>query len=178
MHYLIGFVTAIMALFPASDGGGKSLYQLWMESYEKYLYQQMFDNFERERNEQKASEEEVQEEVRSDAGRNAGECSEGDRSICGSGLGRNNGQVCGSGQQDNGNGDRGYSELNGSSAGREGVTNEQTASEETTEQFGIVADGTGTTGQGSAEKEPTVGMVTAPEMESQTETRTEDGRRQ
>lgn len=103
MHLIIGLVTAIYVLFPASDTYGKSLYQLWMESYEKYLYQQMYDNLERERN-------------------------------------------------------------------------EQTASEEETEQFGDVADGTGTTGQGSAEAEPTVGMVTAPEMESQTESRTEDGR--
>lgn len=54
MHYLIGFVTAIMVLFPASDSGGKSLYQLWMESYEKYLYQQMADNFEREKRERNA----------------------------------------------------------------------------------------------------------------------------
>lgn len=44
MHYLIGLITAVMVLFPASDSGGKSLYQLWMESYEKYLYQQMYDN--------------------------------------------------------------------------------------------------------------------------------------
>lgn len=57
MHYLIGFITAVMVLFPASDSGGKSLYQLWMESYEKYLYQQMAENFERARNEQAASEE-------------------------------------------------------------------------------------------------------------------------
>lgn len=59
MHFIIGFVLSFMALFPASDGGGKSLYQLWMESYEKYLYAQMAENFERERNEQAASEESV-----------------------------------------------------------------------------------------------------------------------
>lgn len=49
MHYLIGFITAVMVLFPGSDTFGKSLYQLWMESYEKYLYQQMAENFEREK---------------------------------------------------------------------------------------------------------------------------------
>lgn len=49
MHYLIGFITAVMVLFSASDSGGKSLYQLWMESYEKYLYQQMYDNIENAR---------------------------------------------------------------------------------------------------------------------------------
>lgn len=57
MHFIIGFVTAVMVLFPASDSGGKSLYQLWMDAYEKYLYQQMYDNFERARNEQAAVEE-------------------------------------------------------------------------------------------------------------------------
>ena len=140
MHYLIGFVTAIMVLFPASDSGGVSLYQRWMDAYEKYLYQQMYDNFERARNEQETGEEEVQKAVRSDAGRNAGEYSEGDRSIYGSGLGRNNGQVCGSGQQDNGSGDKGYSELVGSSAGREGVTNEQAASEEAEESHDLLPE--------------------------------------
>lgn len=49
MHYLIGFITAVMVLFPASDSGGKSLYQLWMDTYEKYLYQQMYDNIENAR---------------------------------------------------------------------------------------------------------------------------------
>lgn len=49
---IIGFVLSFMALFPASDGGG--LYQLWMESYEKYLYQQMAENFEREERERNA----------------------------------------------------------------------------------------------------------------------------
>lgn len=63
MHYLIGFITAVMVLFPASDSGGKSLYQLWMDAYEKYLYQQMYDNLERERNEQAASEEAVLQEM-------------------------------------------------------------------------------------------------------------------
>ena len=54
MHYLIGLITAVMVLFPAADSGGKSLYQLWMESYEKHLYQQMADNFEREKRERNA----------------------------------------------------------------------------------------------------------------------------
>lgn len=54
MHYLIGIITAVMVLFPASDSGGKSLYQLWMESYEKYLYAQMAENFEREERERNA----------------------------------------------------------------------------------------------------------------------------
>ena len=77
MHFIIGFITAVMVLFPGSDSGGKSLYQLWMEAYEKYLYQQMYDNIENARrneeicknsaknevlHEQTASEE-VQEEV-------------------------------------------------------------------------------------------------------------------
>ena len=61
MHYVIGIITAVMVLLPAFDGGGVSLYQRWMDAYEKYLYQQMADNFERERNEQKASEEAVEE---------------------------------------------------------------------------------------------------------------------
>lgn len=49
MHYLIGIITAVMVLSPASDSGGKSLYQLWMDAYEKYLYQQMYDNIENAR---------------------------------------------------------------------------------------------------------------------------------
>ena len=51
---LIGCVIAFLALFPASDGGGVSLYQRWMEAYEKYLYQQMAANFEREERERNA----------------------------------------------------------------------------------------------------------------------------
>ena len=44
MHYLIGFIAAIMMLFPAFDDGGIFSIKAWMESYEKYLYQQMYDN--------------------------------------------------------------------------------------------------------------------------------------
>lgn len=49
MHLLCSLVVAFMALFPASDSGGKSLYQRWMEAYEKHLYQQIEENFEREK---------------------------------------------------------------------------------------------------------------------------------
>lgn len=54
MHHIIGLIVAVMALFPCSDGVGVSLYQRWMDAYEKYLYQQMYDNFEREERERNA----------------------------------------------------------------------------------------------------------------------------
>lgn len=50
MHSLIiGFITAVMALFPGSAGEGGLNLRAWMESYEKYLYQQMYDNIENAR---------------------------------------------------------------------------------------------------------------------------------
>lgn len=93
MHSIIcSLVVAVMALFPGSDSGGKSLYQRWMEAYEKHLYQQMYDNFEREKAEtvtfepknavsvqnmevkvEQAAGEEAQEEL---LGSTAGECVE------------------------------------------------------------------------------------------------------
>ena len=63
MHYLIGFVLAIMALFPGSAGEGGLNLRAWMAQYEKFLYAQMEENFKREQ----ATVEEVQEEP-SDAG--------------------------------------------------------------------------------------------------------------
>lgn len=51
---IIGCVVAFLALLPRSDGGGVSLYRKWMEAYEKYLYQQMAANFEREERERNA----------------------------------------------------------------------------------------------------------------------------
>lgn len=54
MHLIIGFIASVLVLFPASDGGGVSLYQRWMDAYEKYLYAQMAENFEREKRERNA----------------------------------------------------------------------------------------------------------------------------
>ena len=50
MHSLIcGLVVAVMALFPGSAVEGGLNLKAWMESYEKYLYQQMHDNIENAR---------------------------------------------------------------------------------------------------------------------------------
>lgn len=49
MHLLCSLIVAFMALFPGSAGEGGLNLRAWMESYEKYLYQQMYDNFEREK---------------------------------------------------------------------------------------------------------------------------------
>lgn len=49
MHLIIGLVVAVMALFPGSAGEGGLNLRAWMESYEKYLYQQMYNNIENAR---------------------------------------------------------------------------------------------------------------------------------
>ena len=49
MHLLCSLVVAVMALFPGSAGEGGLNLRAWMESYEKYLYQQMYDNIENAR---------------------------------------------------------------------------------------------------------------------------------
>ena len=53
MHSLIcGLITATMVLLPWKDGGGSV--KAWMERYEAFLYQQMAENFEREKRERNA----------------------------------------------------------------------------------------------------------------------------
>ena len=118
MHYLIGFITAVMVLFPAADSGGKSLYQRWMESYEKYLYQQMEENFEREKRDRNA-------------------------------------EIC-------------------QNPSESEVSNEQTADKETKLRSGDVTGGVGEVGQGNRETEPTAEVAIAPQVESQTESSTEN----
>lgn len=55
MHSLIcGLVVAVMALFPGSAGEGGLNLRAWMEAYETRLYEQMAENFEREKRERNA----------------------------------------------------------------------------------------------------------------------------
>lgn len=54
-HLLAGFILSVMVLFPSPDDGWSRA--LWMQAYERYLYWQMEQNFEREAKEEALSKE-------------------------------------------------------------------------------------------------------------------------